>query len=482
MRRGSLVAPLLLILIGGLFLINNLRPDLPLLDVLAQYWPFLLIGWGALRLLEILVWWVRSKPLPGAGISGGEWVLVVFLTVFGSIVFQVHRGFPNWTRGHIGIRGVELFGETFDYPIEEKTQPCGKTPRVILENLRGNARVVGGDVQEVKVNGRKTVRAIRQTLADEANSKTPVEIAVQGDQVIVRTNQERVSDDVRASADLEITVPRGAAIEGRGHRYGDFDVVDVLGGVEINSDNAGVRLQNIGGSVRLNLRKSDIVRAVNIKDSIELKGGRGQDIELENVDGQVTISGSYSGEIQFRNLAKPVRFDSGQTDLYVEKLPGQLRMAIGDLTVSNVVGPLRLNSRSRDVQITDFTQSIEISLDRGDIELHPVKLPLAKITAETRSGNIELAVPVGAKFVMKGTTNRGEIENDFGTPLKVASEGRSTRIEGAVGQGPDLTLVTNRGSITVRKGSGNVESAQKTPPQPPVPPKPAEAPLQPERQ
>ena len=52
MRRTSVVAPLLLIVIGGLFLARNLYPDLPLLDYLARYWPFLLIIWGGLRLAE----------------------------------------------------------------------------------------------------------------------------------------------------------------------------------------------------------------------------------------------------------------------------------------------------------------------------------------------------------------------------------------------------------------------------------------------
>ena len=46
MRRRSLTGPILIILVGGAFLIYNLRPDIPLFDLLAQYWPFLLIAWG----------------------------------------------------------------------------------------------------------------------------------------------------------------------------------------------------------------------------------------------------------------------------------------------------------------------------------------------------------------------------------------------------------------------------------------------------
>ena len=79
MRRASLVAPLLLIGIGLLFLARNVFPELQLLDYLAKYWPLLLVIWGGLRLLEILVWAAASKPLPARGLSSGEWVLIVFL-------------------------------------------------------------------------------------------------------------------------------------------------------------------------------------------------------------------------------------------------------------------------------------------------------------------------------------------------------------------------------------------------------------------
>ena len=42
----------------GLFLANNLRPDIPMLEFLGRFWPFLLIAWGAVRLVEILIWTV----------------------------------------------------------------------------------------------------------------------------------------------------------------------------------------------------------------------------------------------------------------------------------------------------------------------------------------------------------------------------------------------------------------------------------------
>lgn len=472
MRRGSLFAPLLLIGLGALFLARNLYPDLPVLDFIARYWPFILILWGGLRLLEILFWAATKKPLPVSGVSGGEWILVVFLCLIGSGLNAVRGYHTWWPHGSIRMGGLEVFGESYEYPIsgEKKTE---KAPHIVIENFRGNARIVGADTDEVKVTGRKTVRALQQADADSVNRQTPFELATQGDQVIVRTNQDRVNGNYRVSADLEITAPKGASLEARG-RYGDFDISNLAGGVQITSDNAGVRMQDIGGDVHLDLRRSDLVRAVNVKGGVDLRG-HGGDIELQNVDGQVTVNGVYTGVVQFQNLAKSVRFEGPQTELNIEKLPGQVRMALGDFTGSNLVGPVRLTSRSRDVTISDFTQSLELSVDRGDIDLRPGELPLAKMDVRTRSGDVELALPPAAKFQLKANTRHGEISNDYGSPLRQEDEGRGASLEGTVGDGPMVTLTSDRGAITVRRASPSDKplvfpAAPSRPPRPPNPP------------
>jgi len=450
MRRGSLVGPVLLILIGLLFLVNNLRPDLPLLDVVARYWPYLLIAWGLLRMLEILVAAMRSRPLPLTGISGGEWVLVVFLCLIGSALYFANRYSSRWPQARITMHGIEVFGESFDYPLEA-TRPAGKAPRLLVENLRGNARIVASDTEEVKVGGRTTIRAFHQSDADKAFKECPLEIVTQGGLVVVRTNHDRLSGPQRISSDLDIAVPRGASIQGRG-RYGDFDITGVTGDVEVSSENAGVRLQDIGGGVRIDLRRSDIIRCVGLKGTVDLKG-RGQDVELENVEGQVTINGSYSGEMLFRNLAKPLRLESSVTEFEVQRIPGQVRMALGSVTASDLVGPILLKTRSRDVRFSEFTESLEISVDRGDIELRPGRLPLAKMDVRTRSGAIELTAPAAAKFGLAARTERGEAINEFGPAIRVETEGRGARMTGPEGQQPVLTLVTDRGSVTIRKTS-----------------------------
>ena len=452
MRRRSVTGPILLILLGAAFLVYNLRPDIQLFDLLAQYWPFLLIAWGALRLVEIMVDYFRGSLANAAGFTGGEVVLIVFICFIGWGAFEAHsHGVhfrPAW----------EAFGEHYDYNVGDQ-KPAGNATKVVFENNRGNLKVVGADTTDVKVTGRKTIQAINQTEADRGNDGTPLEIVAQGDTITVRTNQDRNPTSGRISEDLEITVPNRVTVEVHGNN-GDYDVSDVNGSVEVQADRSDVRLNKIGGDARVELQRSDLVRAADLKGKLDLQG-KGSDIELENIAGEVTINGSYSGNLEFKNLAKPLHLEEPSTDLRVAALPGQISMDLGELTGNNLVGPVHLSTKSRDVKIEDFTNSLDLETERGDIELQPKHMPLARIDARSHSGQISLVLPDKAAFQLVATTDHGEAVNDFGAPIQKESDGRSSSLKGAVGQGAAIHVATERGTVTVRKAGSETEDTEK---------------------
>ena len=95
MRRGSVIGPLILIGLGVLFLFRNLWPDIPLVDLISRFWPFLLIAWGGIRLIEILFWSMTGRPLPRNGVSGGEWTLIFVICIVGATMYTAHNA-PSW--------------------------------------------------------------------------------------------------------------------------------------------------------------------------------------------------------------------------------------------------------------------------------------------------------------------------------------------------------------------------------------------------
>ncbi len=461
MRRGSFTGPLLLLLIGAYFLWHNLHPEAPLFDLAAQYWPFLLIAWGVLRLIEVVA--LRHR---GPTFTGGEVVLIVFICIVGSGLWEGHQH---------GIRydfGGVMIGESFDYPVSAQAPAAGMT-RITFDNPRGNIKVTGSDTQEVTVTGRKEVHAWNRNDADQSNNNTPVEIVPQGDRLLIRTNQDRAQDSNRISDDLEVTVPRGMTVETRG-RTGDIEVGDVTGDVEVTTGRADVRLSQIGGNARLEVGRSDVIRAIDVKGKLDLQG-RGSDVDLENIAGQVTINGAYSGALEFKNLAKPLQFEGAfNTELHVQAVPGQLNMDRSEVTASGLTGPVRLVTRSRDVKLEKFTQSLELETEHGDVELQPA-YPVARIDARSGFGRVDLVLPEKAVFDLQATAERGEAVNDFGPPIEQNRVGRKATLTGRVGDGPSIRITANRGSVSVRKEgqpASDVPEAPAKPAKPMLPPKP----------
>jgi len=467
MRRGSIIGPLILILIGAIFLLRNFIPDFRVMDILGLYWPWLLIGWGTLRTIEVLNWHHKGQLTPRGGIHGGEWALVVFICLLGSGMYAA-RNANLFRAGGINLPNWDILGERFDYPISGTQTAVGKSPRIVIDNARGDARIIGAETEEIRVNGTKTIRALTRDDANREDKSTNFEIVRSGDQIIIRTNLERASNSRQARTELEITVPKGATIENRG-KFGDFDIENVTGNVEVSSDNAGVRMNNIGGDIRVDLRKSDVVRIINAKGNVDIKG-RGQDIELENITGTAAVIGQYSGEMKFRNLAKPFRFESQNTIIRMERIDGEVELMQGHLNARRIAGPIQITSKSKDVELSDFSGNLEIDVDRGDIQLRPAKAITGKINARTRSGNAELVLPTGATLNLKAEVKRGQIENDFGGPFKLTENGRNATLIGSNG-GPEVKIEVDRGEIRVRKWSSDDAMVPPAAPQPPATPK-----------
>jgi DUF4097 and DUF4098 domain-containing protein YvlB len=357
---------------------------------------------------------------------------------------------------------MDWFGEAHDFPISEQTRTVGRTPRIVIEDFRGSAKISGGDGNVVRVSGHKTVRAIKDSDASRADRETPLELVSQGDRLIIRMNQMRSAGKVRVSSDLDITVPKGATFQASG-QSGDFDVTSLEGDVRISSDNAGIRVQDIGGNVSIDTRRGDVIRCTNVKGNVDLRG-HNSDVELEQIAGPVTINGAYSGTITLRDLAKPLHIDNFNTNVAVQKVTGQITMDRGSFSAQGIIGPAQISTRSSDVEIAGFSDALDVSVDKGDVSLRPANNALSRMVVRTRSGNIDLALPDTAKFELAATTDRGEIENEFGAPLKLETIGRGAKLLGAVGTGPDLNLTTDRGTITVRKGTAaELREATSTP-------------------
>ena len=443
MRPRSITGPIILVLIGIVFLLNNLGTNFGFWSLFSDYWPVLLIIVGVIGLAEVLFHTSRgstppSRPMGGAGL----WIFVVVLIV---IFTSAQRG------ANIRIfdgQAFTLLGHDREYEINA-TEPGAGISRVLLESPRGDVTIHGEEAGEIHVTGHKSIRAYNSADADRANTETKVRMEKQGDLLTIRIDPAVRGSSTTLSAELNITLPKSVSLEMRGHN-GDVSIGNIAGSVSLTTGRGDLRINNVGNNVRLESTRSGLVKVTGVKGNLEVNG-RGNEVQIEDIQGETSINGEYSGTLEFRALAKQFHFKSQRSDLSVAQIPGSVILNLGDLRLENAVGPVRFTTASRDVHATDVSNSLELNVDRGDIQIDQTKSPVPQIDIRSRHGDVTLSLPEKAGFDLDGQTRQGEVTNSFGSSIQTKSAGRGSTIAGRSGSGPRLSVITDRGSITLRK-------------------------------
>ena len=450
-RRHTISGPLILIGIGVLFLLHTISPEFQIFDVFAKYWPYFLIVWGVVQLIEVAIWATRDHSESFDGMPGGGWIIVLLICFAGFTMYEFQK--PGaWWRQATFERGVEMFGNERDFSVPPLQKTAGDAPHIVIENFRGDAKITGGGGNTVTVSGHKLIRALDAGAAARVDQQTPVEVLVQGKTIVIRCNQEHAGARSSVTTNLELSVPKGASVEATGAN-GDFSVESLQGDVDISSDNAGVRVQDVSGNVHVDTRKSDEIRCENVGGNVVLRG-HGDDISLSKVAGEVSVEGDYTGVVDLSNIKKGVRIGSMRTEFAAQRVDGEIKLARGSLDGHGLTGPVKVTTRATDVALTDFTDQLDLNVDKGDIDLRPQHQPLSKMLVHTGSGDIAVALPEAALFALTAATDHGSINSQLGSAFEERTEGQQAHLNGSTGTGPTLDFSTNRGDISVRKDNG----------------------------
>ena len=146
-------------------------------------------------------------------------------------------------------------------------------------------------------------------------------------------------------------------------------------------------------------------------------------------------------------------------------------MDLSQFSAKDIVGPVRLVTDSRDVKVEQFTVSLDLQTERGDIQLTPGYAPALHRRA-LRIGPHRPSAAVQSSLQPGGHRERGDAVNDFGPPIEKEVSGRTATLTGRTGDGPTIRLTADRGWISVRKEGTPSSLPEGMPPKAPKPPDP----------
>jgi len=447
--RRSLVAPVILILIGVLFLLRNVGVHLPVWHFFGRFWPVLIILWGVFALIEHFA--ALKHGYRTRGLGGGGVLLLILIVIVGLAAH--HSSDLNWEgmRDQIQIDDNDfggMFGNsyTFEESVEQQF-PGDGTLRVVSD--RGDISITPSDGDNLRVTVHKKLYAKSQDEANKYDQSTKVQVTVNGTAVMLNANTNGAGDH-GVRSDLEIFVPRKAALDIASKR-GDVTINDRRADVKLSVQGGDVTLNDVDGSARINMDKKGTVRATGIGGDIDLDG-RVSEVNLEDVKGAVRLNGDFFDEIRLTKIAKAVTFKSARSDISIASVPGDLEISGEALRGSDLSGPMRMVTRSKDIHLEDVRGDLELENTNGPIEIHSAdKLPLGRMKI-TGDDGINLTLPPNAGFELDATARIGSISTDFGS-VKVESADKGARANGTVGNGASkIQINADKGDISINKG------------------------------
>lgn len=461
----SFSGPIILISIGILFLLGTMGVLnwSRLGHWFAHYWPVILIIAGIIKLLEYQAAQREGARAPGLGV--GSIFLIIMLIVVGLAATQMSRFDWGELRDNLNIDDNDFtwFGEKYTYEDQlSQAFPAGATLHV--NDTRGAVNITASEDDQIRVVVHKKISADSQSDADKWNAGTKPILNNSGNVITLNANNQGAGDHWVA-VDLDVTMPRKAGVV-ISTRSGDANVTGRDGDVQISDEHGDVTAADINGKVSLNLEHSS-ARVSQVSSDVSIEG-RANDVSLEDIKGGVHLDGEFMESVKLARIGQTVTFKSSRTDMQFSRLDGDLDLDSGDLQASNVVGPLRLLTRSKDIRLTNVAGDVRLEDSNGSIELHMSKL--GSVQVENRRGDIQVYVPDKAGFQVDARARGGEIETDF-NELKIDSSGNNATAVGSIGSGgPHLVLSNEEGTIELRKGS-LVAEAPEPPPAPPKPPR-----------
>lgn len=469
-RHRSFAGPVVLIIVGTIFLLTTMRvvSVSRLGHLFANYWPLLLILWGVLKLVEHQQ--AQREGTRSSGIGAGGILLVIMIVIFGLTATQLEH--VNWSgiRDNFNIDDKDINfpifgGDTFNFSDNlSQDFPAGASLKVIDE--RGAVSIHASDDNKIEVVVRKRVSAENQADADKFNTETRPTITSIGGLVTVGAKSQGAGDHP-VQTDLDISVPRKASVTISSHR-GDVNVSGREGNVEISAQHSDTSVDDVTGSVKISQEKGTL-KIEQITGDVHVDA-RLNELSVADVKGSVQLDGEFQESVKLERIAKSVTFKSSRTSMEFSRMDGSLDLDSDDLHADQIVGPVHLATRSKNIRLDGVSGDVRLQNDNGTIELG--MRTVGNVQIDNRNGDVQLSLPDKAGFRLDARTRDGEIQSDF-PELKVNNDEHESRASGSVGNGSSHIVVNNEhDGIEIRRASN---TAPPVPPAPPAPGKPAKA-------
>lgn len=445
-----------LIAIGLLFLIQNFY-SYSLLGVLrasvrlfADYWPALLLVWGASKVYRNIAAPQRSR------VSALE-IFLLFLIIGTGLTLRAalrvmdQIGTENPLDELFSIAGVDVLRGPAHRFTEQKTYDLAPDAQLLFESSQSNVTVTGWDEPSLSVLVTKLVHdpsedeaarvagevELRFEAGDDSASSPAAKVEARDSgssdrrKAWSRLTLGSSPSPGRVDVDVELRLPRTAAL--MVHNRGPVQVSDLSSPLEIATADGAVEVWNVASGLKAKTRHGDM-RVENASGNLDLENQDGEvrvthlsgdlkaetrqgGIQVEEVSGRAILRNRH-GSIHVSGIGDRVEIDAEHTEVSVEKVQKSVSIATSHqpIFVRGVDGNLTIDARSSTVQALEIQGDVTVG-DRGEpVTIAKVRGSVNVKSRESRVTTDEIEGPLTIE-----TSNEDVRVGYFGSTLSVQS-------------------------------------------------------------
>lgn len=340
-RVGNISLAIMLILLGILLLFSQIYKS-PVLELIATWWPIIIILLGIEVLIFIPLSQKENSPISFDFMS----ILVIFFTLFASVFIYAANNFMS---GKINLSSLGINFNRFETTVQKNfTIDTKDKKRFELSNPIGDIVLEKGSNNTLEINAEIVIKNNDEPLA----IKTADTLIKVEDGNTIKVSSQRNSK-MDSHINYRIKMPSNLFV----------DVKNKYGHVELAGLDNKVNTENTNGDITID----------NLKGDLSLRNAYGN-INLHKITGTVNL-GNKNGQIEVSDVTGKVDVDSAYGNIDIENVPN-----ISSIVNKN--GNISVSNREK------YIGDVSINNSYGNIEFSIAKEQNGRFDISTQHGNI----------------------------------------------------------------------------------------------
>jgi hypothetical protein len=274
-----------------------------------------------------------------------------------------------------------------------ESMPTEAETGIDISHSHGNISVKGWDRDEVRIEGKKIVKAKDEETAQMYAEQMKVEIKSEGDRIVVKTIRPRSEESWKVrqiTINYELYAPERLNVTLE-NAHGDVLVEDFAGKLDLNSRHGKLQVAQIGKDASVKHEHGDVnISHVGGNAWVSKKHG---DIRIESVGGELTLDHQH-GNVELDTIGKGA----------------DLTKRHGEVNVANVGGTLKIDHEHGRLRLKLIEGDVEIKKQHGEIDIESVN---GNVSVHSEHGNLRV-IDVGGNVHLTGAHGNAHVENVSG--------------------------------------------------------------------